>query len=142
MSGYRSKLVGRHKLTLMRELAVGDKTQAELAAIYGVHQTSISDFKIRWSAEIAEIAEDLESEFAGLWIAEKRQRVADLEQIAERMAELAAQDDPNPKFIKLQLDALQRAADELGQLNTRAPARESTDDVVYEIEGVDPTEVV
>lgn len=64
------------RVQLQRELALGQKTQSELAAEYGVTQSAISQFQQRWRVQIQRYREDMTDEFAGLWAAKKTARVA------------------------------------------------------------------
>jgi hypothetical protein len=64
------------RVQLQRDLALGQKTQSELAADYGVTQSAISQFALRWRVQIQRYREDMADEFAGLWAAKKSARVA------------------------------------------------------------------
>jgi hypothetical protein len=127
-------LRGRHKLALIRLLAVGELTQAELAEEFGVTQPSIAAFKKRNLAEIQHVKANLEDEFAGLWIARKKDRVAELEDIAERFARPGL----DPKHAQIRLRALRQASEELGQLRIQI---DTNAQVEYSVEGVDPEEL-
>jgi len=63
---------------LMRELAVSGKLQSTLAKEYNVTQGAISIFKIKHSQEIKRISENAADEYAGLWIASKLNRLAEM----------------------------------------------------------------
>lgn len=125
-------LRGRHKLRLIRLLAVGEMTQDELAEEFGVTQPAIAQFKKRNRDEIEHVKANLEDEFAGLWIARKKDRVAELEDVAERFKA----DDP--KAANIRLRALKQAAEELGQLKVSIEVSGGVD---YTVEGVDPKEL-
>lgn len=82
----RFKLEPAHiKQKLIRELAEQKKTQAVLAREYGVSHPSIVSFKQRHKRRIEAVREDLENEFAGLWIADKSARVAHYETTLEQL---------------------------------------------------------
>lgn len=123
---------GHRKLDLIRLLAVGEWTQEELAERFGVTQPAISLFKKRYAVEITQVKENLEDQFAGLWIARKEARVAELEDVAESFKA----DDP--KAANIRLRALKQAAEELGQLRVQIDINPPTD---YTVEGVDPKEL-
>lgn len=143
---------------LVREIAEGNLTHARLAKKYDVSTGAISAFKAKHLAEINEIKGDLENEFAGMWIAQKRARVAMYQRNAERCESwIEALDqwvpceceDPEcgakvkklkdaPGIMKRQREMLHSAAEELGQLPTRMTVQLTGQQVVRaEIVGVD-----
>jgi hypothetical protein len=73
-------------MKLIRALATGEKTRAELARERGVTATAISEFRKRHADAIAEVAANVADEYAGLWIAQKRERLAAYQQNAEIIA--------------------------------------------------------
>jgi len=127
---------GHRKLNLQRDLAAGTYTQSELAIKYDVTTTAISQFGTRYKDEIDAIAKAMDDEFAGLWIADKKQRIAeyesDVENINEHIHDTAG--EPNPNLILRKHNALRSAAEELGQLTAKV---ESTGKLHYVVEGVD-----
>lgn len=72
---YRPRLIG--------DLAAREPYE-KLAERYDVAVSSISDFAKRHRAEIETQAADLENQFAGLWIADKRARLAAYQEDVER----------------------------------------------------------
>lgn len=126
-------LGGYRKLQLIRLLASGTKTQDELAEQFDVTQGAIAQFKKRNLAAIEDVKANLEDEFAGLWIAHKKHRIAELENIVEKMR--AATD---AKSANIHLRALKQAAEELGQLKVNI---EIGGHIEYSVEGVDPDEL-
>jgi hypothetical protein len=97
---------------LIHELARGEKTQVQLADEYGVVPSSITEFKQRHVDRIAEVAQALEDEFAGLWIAQKSERLDQLQELYEG--------DDDPERVRLRKELLRAAAEELGQIPNRA----------------------
>lgn len=145
-------------IQLVRLLAEGNLTHAKLAKRYDVHTSAITAFKARNLAQIEEIKADLENQFAGLWIADKKQRVASLQRDAERCELLIETldewspcdcQDPEcgakiyngatlPKLLKAKREALHAAAEELGQLPNRMTVQlTGQQQVRHEIVGVD-----
>lgn len=125
---------------LILQVARGDKNQYELAAEYGVGQPAISEFIKRNRFEIEAATRDLAREFQGLWIASKWNRLAEIQQICDDIAQ--AELDPvsgepgatlDPELLRTKLAALRAAAEELGQL----PAR-----LAVKVEGTVKTEIV
>jgi hypothetical protein len=98
MPGERVLERGHVKLALQRELAEGNLSPAKLAQKYGVSREGVRDFAKRYAAVIEEIRADLTNEFAGLWVADKKRRVAAYQQDidlvdAETERVLAARDE-------------------------------------------------
>lgn len=73
-------------MRLIRALATGEKTRAELARERGVVVSALSEFAKRHAAEIQAVRDNVEDEFAGMWIAQKAERVAAYQQNAELIA--------------------------------------------------------
>ena len=124
----------RHRL--IREFALGEKTGKELAEQYGVSQTSMSAFKKRNALEIEEVRNNLADEFAGVWVAEKRARIQEYQQAAEKMA-----DGRSPRNAEVLVTILKAVAEELGQLPARTQVQVNTQNVTYEIVGIDPEDL-
>lgn len=121
----------RHKL--LRELAAGEKTSAQLSREYGMSASGIREFKKRHRAEVDAIAAAAGDEFAGLWIADKGQRLA----AYQADYEIAADDDKQShhEWVKARTGILHAVAEETGQLPPRATV--AIVPVVHIIEGVD-----
>lgn len=124
----------RHRL--IRELALGEKRGVDLAAEYGVSRTSITNFKNRYAFEIEEVRNNLADEYAGLWVARKRERIAELQQAAEKMAR-----GSSPRDAEVLVTILKAASEELGQLPARTQVNVSTENVTYQIVGIDPEDI-
>lgn len=128
-------LRGRVKLALIRELALDGKTEQQLGDEYGVTPQAIHEFKVRNSAAIETVRADLEAEFVALWIADKRNRIAEYETDVEQLAEEidAAPPEHKAKLFGARHRALRAVAEELGQLAPKA----INVGVHYSIRGVD-----
>jgi hypothetical protein len=109
----KNKLEGsawrRHRL--ITELAKGEKTERTLASENGVAPSSINEFRQRHSDEIEERRAHLNEEFDGVWIAQKLNRLVEME-------ELYDSDIPN-RERETRLAVLRAAAEELGQIPNR-----------------------
>lgn len=127
---------GHVKIKLIRELAAGEHSQAELARRHDVTPQSMSEFTQRHAERIAEVAEKLlaqaDAEFAGLWVAEKRNRIAEYQQQIDDVADLMA--DPAlaakagvqaAEMFRVAQSALKAVAEELGQLPGRVQVQHS-----------------
>lgn len=125
-------LGGNTKRLVIRELALGRKTQSELATEYGVSRAAITAFKHRNQEAINELVKKHADDFADLLIADKRWRLASLEKIHEiamtpqpkvTQSGKVAYDDEDNVIMEVQLgearQALKQAAEELGQLANR-----------------------
>lgn len=119
------------KHRLVRDMAIGEKSQRVLAEQYGVSQTSISAFKKRHNLEIEEVRNNMADEYAGLWVARKMERIAEYQQAAEKMAVGAS-----PRNQEVLVSILKAVAEELGQLPTRTQVNVSNEQTVYQVVGV------
>lgn len=124
----------RHRL--IRELALGEKRNMDLAAEYGVSSTSITNFKNRYAFEIEEVRNNLADEYAGLWVARKKERIAELQAAAEKMAK-----NESPRNAEVLVTILKAAAEELGQLPARTQVNISNEITTYEIVGINPDDI-
>jgi len=119
------------KHRLIRDMALGEKTQRALAAQYGVSQTSISAFKKRYILEIEEVRNNLADEYAGVWVAQKMARIQEYQQAAEKMAS-----GTSPRNAEVLVSILKAVAEELGQLPARTQVNVSSEQTVYQVVGV------
>ena len=67
---------GQTRLALQRDMAMGALSPAELRVKYNATASALKAFRTRHADTIAAIAADINNRFAGLWIADKEQRVA------------------------------------------------------------------
>lgn len=111
-------------------------SQSQLAEKYGVTQPAISQFAARHKAEIDEVKDDIENEFAGLWIANKADRLATYQEQAER---LAGTDDP--ACVRAVQNALRQVAEEMGHIPNRVDVRADVRRTNYLIDGANPEDV-
>jgi hypothetical protein len=123
---------GWAKAKLIRELAIAEKPQTQLAEEYGVGQSAIAMFKKRHMTEIEVARDNLADEFADLWIASKRNRLAEYQKAAEKLAE-----KPDARSAEVLAKLLKDVAEELGDLPTRPGVQINQANVTYQIEGVD-----
>jgi hypothetical protein len=119
----------RHRL--VRDFAIGEKSGAVLAAQYGVSTTSISAFKKRHAMEIEEVRNNLADEYAGVWVAQKINRIREYQQAAEKMA-----DGTSPRNQEVLVSILKAVAEELGQLPARTQVNVSSETVTYQVVGI------
>jgi hypothetical protein len=124
------------KHRLIRDFALAEKTQKELAAQYGVSETSISAFKRRHAFEIEEVRNNLADEYAGVWVAQKMERIREYQNAAEKMA-----DGSSPRNQEVLVSILKAVAEELGQLPARTQVNVSNQQVTYEIVGIDADDI-
>jgi len=120
------------KHRLIRDFALGEKSGRELAVEYGVSETSISAFKKRNAMEIEEVRNHLADEYAGVWVATKLNRIREYQAAAEKMAAGNA-----PRNQEVLVSILKAVAEELGQLPARQQVNVSTENVTYQIVGID-----
>lgn len=115
------------KRALMRDLALGNTTQRELAAKYGVSEPAMTYFKQRNAEQIEDIRANAEGEFAGILISQKANRL-------QAYADLLEDADP-----KLATRVLRQIAEEMGHLPQRVQLSGQVDTQTrYQIDGVDP----
>lgn len=120
------------KHRLIRDFALGEKSGRELSLEYGVSQTSMSAFKKRNAMEIEEVRNHLADEYAGVWVAQKINRIREYQNAAEKMA-----DGRSPRNQEVLVSILKAVAEELGQLPARQQVNVSTENVTYQIVGID-----
>ena len=124
----------RHRL--IREFALGEKTQRTLAAQYGASQTSISSFKKRHEFEIEEVRNNLADEYAGVWVAKKLERIREYQSAAEKMA-----NGTSPRNQEVLVTILKAVAEELGQLPARTQVNVSNETTVYQVVGISEDDI-
>ena len=124
------------KHRLVRDFAIGEKTGEELATLYGVSRTSISAFKRRHAMEIEEVRNNMADEYAGLWVAEKMSRIAEYQEAAKKMA-----NGTSPRNQEVLVSILKAVAEELGQLPARTQVQVNTQNVTYQVVGINPEDL-
>lgn len=124
------------KHRLIRDFALGEKTGVELSKQYGCSTVAISQFKKRHALEIEEVRNNLADEYAGVWVAQKLERVREYQQAAEKMAQ-----GSSPRNAEVLVSILKAVAEELGQLPARTQVNVSTEITTYEIVGIDPEDI-
>lgn len=151
-----NKLNGLVHRKLVRELALGEENQAQLAERYNVSPSAISHFAKRNRDEIQAVRDKADDEYAGLLITQKANRLAALEQLYAQAitpqpkvaasGRVAYVEDPvtgeQVMVQEVALDSaarmLKQAAEEMGQLPTRVQLTgELTEHITYKIEGPD-----
>jgi hypothetical protein len=124
------------KHRLIRDFALGERTGRELAEQYGVSQTSISAFKRRYGMEIEEVRNNLADEYAGVWVAQKIERVREYQIAAEKMAS-----GSSPRNAEVLVSILKAVAEELGQLPARTQVNVSNETTVYQVVGISEDDI-
>jgi len=119
---------------LWRELAAGEISRADLARKYGVSRPVITAFASRWEPEIARVREHLDDEFAGLWIANKTNRIAAL--MDEYEHAMTGRNAGHHEWIKTRASILRAVAEELGQIPGRSTLA-VTGTVTHKLIGID-----
>ncbi len=135
---------GRRRLSILTDLASGDYTNVALAEKYGVSHTTIGNYAEKYRDRIETIRQDVTNELAGLWVAQKKNRLAEYEQQIEDLEEAAKGLDPTEitPLIRAAQAALRAVAEELGDLPQRIKVESDTrSSVRYSIEGVDPKDL-
>lgn len=140
---------GHVKFRLIRALADGSKTQSQLARDFGVVSSAITQFKQAHRAEIEAVRADLNNEFAGLVLANKANRLAELEADIEAIGDgrirvtIEGEDGReitsekvDPALLRAKHAALKAIAEELGQLPSKLNVSVDPVTVRYEVSGV------
>lgn len=128
---------------LIRDVAKGEASQGSLALTYGVSQQAISLFTQRHAERIAQVAAKLDDEFAGLWIADKANRLAVLQAQVDDVLEVMSDPDRAAKagmqaaeMIRVVQTGLKQTAEELGQLPGKISVQHSGS-LAVQLNGVD-----
>ena len=120
--------LAQHNRFIVRELALGLRTRAEIARQFGVTKGAVTRFAQRNAREIDElraaIGDEVREQLAGMWIASQEHRI--------RLYQTIAETDPDNKSV---IAALKAVAEELGQLPPRAQVVVMP--VTHIVEGVD-----
>lgn len=124
---------GYRKLELMRHLATGEYSIKQLGEMYDSTEGTITQFKHRHREQIAEIAANLDDQFAGLWVAKKQNRIGVYQEQIERLS-----DSDDPKLVARTQTALRSVAEELGALPQRVQVQQEKQTVHVVFEDGDP----
>lgn len=127
---------GHVKLGLIRALAKGEESLMEIARRHNTSHGAIQAFAARHADEIAALKADIASLFGALWIADKAARLAEYQQDAEDIDATLAVDGVDTNLMRAKHRVLRSAAEELGQLPTRTQINVGTENIVYEVVGV------
>lgn len=154
---------GMVKRRLMIDMAKGELSLHALATKYGASVSAVHTFRERHGFEIREMVDQLADEMVGLWIVDKRDRLAELQAAIEHIsgqlvdtaepprpertsAELAALGEPDEplvdadRLIALSMTLgrlLRMAAEEMGQIPNRAQVMVTGVMTTVRLEGVD-----
>lgn len=126
------KLEGRPavRLGLIRDLALGEQTHAELAVKYGVWRESVSEFRKRHEQEIEDCIVRADSEFKGIMIADKANRLSAYEKM------LMDAMDAGDRRTAIRI--LRNVAEEMGHLPSRMQISGAVDvHTSYTVHGAD-----
>lgn len=110
----RRRLNPGEKRSLMRELAKGEKRKSELAREYRISTGRVTQFSQEHEREIDQIKKDINNEFAGMWAAEKQNRIQAYQDEIDRMG-----DSNFFEHVRAKAKILHQISEELGQLPPR-----------------------
>lgn len=146
--GYRTRkvIMRGHKLQqALRLLAQGDMSHEKIAERFGVTRRRISQINAEHRERVEEIRADIENEFAGLWVADKKNRVAeyqeDLDAINEKLATFKNLNEDAQSWIRLRDKLMRAVSEELGQIPNKMSVKSDNKHVRYTLEGVDPEDL-
>lgn len=113
------KLEGRptRRLGLIRDLALGELTQEQLAVKYEVNRYSITAFKKRHLQDIEDCIAKADSEFRGIMVADKANRLATYQMMLDRLLEKVKGMDSGERRDAIRI--LRNVAEEMGHLPSR-----------------------
>lgn len=129
---------GHVKHELIRRLAAGEALKT-LAEEFGVATSSVHAFKGRHLTEIDALKERLHDDFAGLWIAQKGARLAELQADVELINESTGPEIKKMTevaMLQLKERIIRAVAEELGDIPTKVSVNVSQK-ITYEVVGVD-----
>lgn len=127
-------LLPHEKLGLIRDLATKLESIQGLARKYGITPEGVRQFRTRNQARIDKVAEDLDNEWAGIWVADKKNRVIALQSQIESLLEQLENEENSDKARRELRNTIRAVAEELGQLTQKV---ESTGGYKISINGVD-----
>jgi hypothetical protein len=134
---------------LVRDLALGAETHAQLAEKYGRSTQAVHQFAQRNRDEIRRakqaLVADPKDEYAGVAIAKKWYRVADADQdlahIEERLQDPNLTDTQRKGYLNLKSKLRREVAEERGELPSRIAIESDKPLLTYEIRGIDMDKV-
>lgn len=126
-------LKGYTAVRLIRDLAISGRSQKDLAQEYGVTQGAISHFGRNHKHEIEQVREDSANEYAGLWVAKKLNRLAELQRLFEELDEQPI----TPNSVNTMKSLMRDVAEELGDIPTKAGVNVNIANVKYEVATID-----
>lgn len=111
---------GHRRFNLLRACAEQKGTWKEIAQRFGITENGLWKWRQANAAAIAEIQADVENQMSGLWIANKRNRVAEYQSDAELVDEMIADGAEQPQvLLKVKHGAMRSVAEELGHLSPK-----------------------
>lgn len=135
------KLSHRRLYALLHELAENELTQRVLARKYGISQARVSQLGTQYADEVEDMRADLEDEYAGLWLAQKAERVKAYMRLAEMLEEDLQVSGLESSFINQLQKVYKNIAEEMGQLPARVIVTQTGPKADYTVGGVDPREL-
>lgn len=149
---------------MVRLLAAEEISRSEIARRYDVTPSAVTQFANKHAEEIAAVRADMDNEFAGIAIADKKNRVSAYEQLYEVATKPTPKVAPNGKLVREMVTdpetgettevvvhevdvraaagILKNVAEEMGQLTTRTQVTgDMQTTTTYRIEGVSPEEL-
>jgi hypothetical protein len=76
-------LRGRHKEAAILALAKGDETHEQIAERYGISTQAVNQFSVRHRDAVQAVIAEGRSSLAGMWSADRRQKLGELERLYE-----------------------------------------------------------
>jgi hypothetical protein len=134
----RHYVAGHTKQALLRALAAGDETMAQLADRFDMPQKQVELFAGRHQEAIFALRLDPGDELSHLWIAKLVDRLAELQGDVEFINETFTDSGmPSADLLRVKHAALKHAAEVLGQAMPKLMGDGMLKQVMYEIVGVD-----
>lgn len=138
---------GWRRRWLIIEMAKGNMIDAEFMNIFGCSRPALASFRRKYEGEIASTVKMIEDKFVLLWIADKMNRLAELQQDVDDVNEvieallnndrlMSPLNEEAPKWIALKERALRAVAEELGQIPNKVQMALEGTVVTYRLDGV------
>jgi hypothetical protein len=138
-----NKLTARKRYILLRDLAEGALTYDAMAEKHGLsNKSSVAHYAKHYAEEIAAMRENLEDEWAGIWVADKKKRIQEYQAIVEEIEEDLRVNGQDTGLQRARMTALKSIAEELGQLPSRVVIRQVGQKADYSLDGVDFDDLV